>query len=103
MGYFLLASLIDALEVRETIDLLASVQRYQFSVYNMLTQLIYARVIEPRSKSKTVSSVFPLLYNYESMSDNQVYEGLFFVGESYKKYIELFNHQYERFLKTPKK
>ena len=99
VGYFLLASLIDALEVRETIDLLASVQRYQFSVYNMLTQLIYARVIEPRSKAKTVSSVFPLLYNYESMSDNQVYEGLFFVGESYKKYIELFNHQYERLIK----
>lgn len=98
-GYFLLSSLIDTLEVKEIIDLLSSAQRYQFSVYNMLTQLIYARVIEPCSKSKTVSSVFPLLYNHESMSEDQVYEGLFFVGESYKKYIELFNHQYERLIK----
>ena len=99
VGYFLLASLIDTLDVKEVVDILSSVQRYQFSVYNMLTQLIYARVIEPSSKTKTVSSVFPLLYNYEPMSDDQVYEGLFFVGESYKKYIELFNHQYERIIK----
>ena len=99
VGYFLLSSLIDTLEVKEVIDLLSSVQRFQFSVYNMLTQLIYARVIEPSSKSKTVSSVFPLLYNHESMSEDQVYNGLFFVGESYKKYIELFNHQYERLIK----
>ena len=99
VGYFLLASLIDTLDVKEVVDILSSVQRYQFSVYDMLTQLIYARVIEPSSKTKTVSSVFPLLYNYEPMSDDQVYEGLFFVGESYKKYIELFNHQYERIIK----
>lgn len=99
VGYFLLASLIDLLDVKETIDLLASVKQYRFSVYDMLTQLIYSRVIDPRSKSKTVSNVFPLLYDYAAMSEDQVYDGLFFVGESYKKYIELFNHQYERLVK----
>ena len=62
----------------------------------MLSQLIYSRVIEPCSKSKTVSNVFPMLYDYKPMSEDQVYAGLFFVGESYEKYIELFNHQYER-------
>ena len=99
IGYFLLASLVDALEVKETIDILASRQRYQFSVYEMLTQLIYSRVIDPRSKSRTVSDVIPCLYNSSSISEDQVYEGLFFVGESYQKYIELFNHQYERLIK----
>ena len=59
IGYFLLSSLIDELQVREDIDILASVKNYQFSVYDMITQLIYARVIFPCSKSKTVSSVFP--------------------------------------------
>ena len=99
IGYFLLASLVEALDVKEVIDLLASQQRYQFSVYDMLTQLIYSRVIDPRSKSKTVSNVFPYLYNSTYISEDQVYEGLFFVGESYQKYIELFNHQYEQLVK----
>lgn len=96
-GYFLLSSLIEELGVREVIDILSSVQQYQFSVYDMLTQLIYSRAIEPCSKSKTVSSVFPLLFNHSPISEDQVYDGLFFVGSSYEKYIELFNHQYEGF------
>lgn len=99
IGYFLLASLIDMLEVKETVDLLASVQHYRFSVYDLLTQLIYSRVIDPRSKSRTVNSVFPLLYNHAAITEDQVYDGLFFIGESYMKLIELFNHQYERLIK----
>ena len=99
IGYFLLESLIRELNVKETIDLLSSVQQFQFSVYDMLIQLIYSRIIEPCSKARTVSNVFPLLYNHASMSEDQVYDGLFFVGESYKKYIELFNHQYEQLCK----
>ena len=96
IGHFLLAAMMRALDVEQTIVLLASVRQFQFSVYDMLSQLIYSRVIEPCSKSKTVSNVFPMLYDYKPMSEDQVYAGLFFVGESYEKYIELFNHQYER-------
>lgn len=96
LGYFLLKSLIDELAVKEVIDILSSVQHYQFSVYEMLLQLIYARVIEPCSKSKTVSSVFPTLFEHSQISEDQVYDGLFFVGSSYEKYIELFNYQYEK-------
>lgn len=99
IGYFLLHSLIEELNIKEIVDILASQMQYQFSVYNMLTQLIYARVIKPCSKSKTVSSVFPLLYKHSPISEDQIYDGLYFVGESYKKYIELFNHCYEKYYK----
>ena len=95
-GYFLLSCLIDELKVKEDIDILASVKNYQFSVYEMINQLIYARIIDPCSKSKTVSAVFPRLYKYSDISEDQIYDGLEFVGENYKKYIELFNHQYEK-------
>ena len=95
-GYFLLKALIDELEVKEVIDILSSVQQYQFSVYDMMMQLIYSRAIHPCSKSKTVSSVFPLLFDYASISEDQVYDGLFFIGSFYEKYIELFNSQYEK-------
>ncbi|MBQ9012882.1 MAG: IS1634 family transposase [Bacilli bacterium] len=99
IGYFLLSNLIDELEVKDKIDILAGVKQYQFSVYDMICQLIYSRIIYPCSKSKTVSSVFPKLYNYSDISEDQLYDGLEFVGENYKKYIELFNYQYEKFYK----
>lgn len=95
-GYFLVHSLLEELEVKETIDILSSSRRFQFSLYEMIAQLICSRIIYPCSKSKTVSSVFPRLYDYSNMSEDQVYEGCAFIGASYKKYIELFNHCYEQ-------
>jgi len=99
VGYFLLHSLMEELEVQETIDILASVCQFQFSIYDMITQLIYSRVINPCSKSKTVSDVFPILFRNTPMSEDQVYDGLEFIGSFYNKYIELFNHQYENYYK----
>ena len=99
VGHFLLHALMSELNVKETIDILASQMGFQFSVYDMLAQLIYARVIAPCSKSKTVSSVFPHLYHSVPISEDQVYDGCSFIGASYKKYIELFNHCYEQHYK----
>ena len=99
IGYFLASSLLSELNVKETIDILASQKRFQFNLYDMIAQLIYARILYPCSKSKTVSTVFPRLYNGISMSEDQVYDGCAFIGESYKKYIELFNHCYEEHYK----
>ena len=99
IGHFLLYSLIDELEVKETIDIIASQMRFQFSVFDLITQLIYARVISPCSKSKTASHVFPFLYGSSTISEDQVYDGCSFIGESYKKYIDLFNHSYESYSK----
>jgi len=97
IGYFLIHSLINELEVKEVVDILASVREFRFSVYDLLTQLICSRIVYPCSKSKTVSDVFPRLYRNSLISEDQVYDGLSFIGGSYKKYIELFNRQYEQF------
>lgn len=99
IGYFLIYSLLETLKVKDVIDILSSVHQFQFSVYELLANLIYSRCIEPCSKSKTVSSIFPLLLNDCNISEDQVYDGCFFIGESYEKYIELFNTQYENFFK----
>ena len=98
-GHFLLHSLLSELKARETVDILASQMRFQFSVYDMVAQLIYARILCPCSKSKTVSHVFPHLYRGVPMSEDQVYDGCAFIGGAYKKYIELFNHCYEQHYK----
>lgn len=94
-GYFLISALMKELKVEEVIGILASVKQFRFSLYEMMEDLIYARIIDPCSKSKTVSSVFPLLFNGGAISEDQVYDGCFFIGETYEKYIELFNKQYE--------
>lgn len=94
-GHFLLYSLLGELNVKETIDILSAQMRFRFSLYDMISQLIYARVLYPCSKSKTVSHVFPHLYDSAPISEGQVYDGCAFIGENYKKYIELFNHCYE--------
>lgn len=95
-GHFLIHALLEELGVKGIIDILSSVMHFRFSVYDMIEKLICARIIDPRSKSKTVSSVFPLLYNESEISEDQVYDGCFFIGQSYEKYIELFNSQYEK-------
>ena len=99
IGHFLIHSLLEELNVKETIGILASQKRFQFDLYDMIAQLIYARVLYPCSKSKTASAVFPRLYNGVSISEDQVYDGCAFIGKSYKKYIELFNHCYEEHYK----
>lgn len=99
IGFFLVASLLSELNVKETIDILASQKRFQFDLYDMITQLIYARILYPCSKAKTASTIFPRLYQGVSISEDQLYDGCAFIGESYKKYIELFNHCYEEHYK----
>ena len=99
IGYFLISSLLSELNVRETINILASQKRFQFDLYDMIAQLIYARILYPCSKSKTASTVFPYLYHGIPISEDQIYDGCAFIGESYKKYIELFNHCYEEHYK----
>lgn len=96
LGHFLIHTLLEELNVKEVIDILAAQMRFQFRIYDMIAQLIFSRIIYPCSKSKTVSSVFPHLYNSSPISKDQVYDGLSFIGGSYKKYIELFNHCYEQ-------
>lgn len=99
IGFFLVSSLLSELNVKETIDVLAAQKRFQFDLYDMIAQLIYARILYPCSKSKTSSAVFPRLYKGVSISEDQLYDGCAFIGESYKKYIELFNHAYEKYYK----
>lgn len=54
-GHFLLDTLLSELNVKEDMDILASPMRFQFSVYDLIAQLIFARVICPCSKSKNCS------------------------------------------------
>lgn len=93
LGYFPFKDLNDGLLVKRWIDLLQSVTDFRFNVYDMLSALIYSRLVMPCSKAKTYDEVLPRLYEEPSFSLNQLYDGLEYIGQEYEKIIEIYNHQ----------
>lgn len=93
LGYFPLKNLNDFLGSKKYIDLMQTVTSFRFNVFDMLSALIYARVVQPCSKSKTYVEVIPKLFEKHAFSLDQLYTGLEYIGSEYEKIIEIFNHQ----------
>lgn len=93
LGYFPMKNINDGLQVKKWLDLMQSVTDYRFNVYEMLSVLIYSRLVMPCSKAKTFDEVIPRLYEKASFSLDQIYSGLEYMGREYEKIIEIYNHQ----------
>lgn len=93
IGYFPFKNINDKLNVKKYIDLMQSVTGFRFSVYELISALIYARITEPCSKSKTFEDVIPKLFDKYHFSLDQLYSGLDYIGNEYEKIIEIYNHQ----------
>lgn len=93
LGYFPLKNLNDSLGSKKYIDRMQTATDFRFNVFDMLSALIYARVVQPCSKSKTYVEVIPKLFEKHSFSLDQLYSGLEYIGSEYEKIIEIFNHQ----------
>jgi len=93
LGYFPLKNLNDSLGCKKYIDLMQTITDYRFNVFDMLSSLIYARLVHPCSKSKTYVEVIPKLFEKHDFSLDQLYSGLEYIGSEYEKIIEIFNHQ----------
>lgn len=93
IGYFPLKNIHDSLGVKNYIDLLQSITGFRFSLYELISSLVYSRAIFPCSKSKTFEQVIPKLFDNYDISLNQIYDGLEFLGSEYEKIIEIYNHQ----------
>lgn len=96
LGYFPLKNLNDSLACKKYIDLMQSVTDFRFNVFDMLSALIYARIVQPCSKSKTYVEVIPKLFEKHDFSLDQLYSGLEYIGSEYEKIIEIFNYQVEQ-------
>ena len=93
LGYFPMKNINDGLQVKKWLDLMQSVTDHRFNVYEMLSVLIYSRLVMPCSKAKTFDDVIPRLYERASFSLDQIYSGLEYMGQEYEKIIEIYNHQ----------
>lgn len=92
LGYFPLKNINDSLHLKEDLDTLQSSSKFKFNIFEMLSDLIYARAVSPCSKRKTFEDLLPKLFEPCNFSLAQLYTGLEFMGNEYKKIIEIYNH-----------
>lgn len=93
IGYFPMKNINDKLSVKKYIDLMQTATDFRFNVFDMISALVYARLVQPCSKSKTYDEVIPKLFESYDFSLNQLYDGLAYIGCEYEKIIEIYNHQ----------
>lgn len=96
LGYFPLKNINDKLSVKKYIDLMQTATDFRFNVFDLLSSLVYARLVHPCSKSKTYDEVIPKLFDSYDYSLNQLYAGLSYIGLEYEKVIEIYNHQIQK-------
>ncbi len=93
LGYFPFKNINDRLGVKQYLDLMQTVTDFRFNVYELLSALVYSRIVQPCSKLKTFEDVIPRLFDSYDFSLNQLYDGLEYIGQEYEKIIEIYNHQ----------
>ena len=96
IGYFPMKNINDKLSVKKYIDLMQTATDFRFNVFDMMSALVYARLVHPCSKSKTYDEVIPKLFDSYDFSLNQLYDGLEYIGCEYEKIIEIYNHQIQQ-------
>lgn len=99
IGYFPMKNINDKLSVKKYIDLMQTATDFRFNVFDMISALVYARLVQPCSKSKTFEEVIPKLFDSYDFSLNQLYDGLEYIGCEYEKIIEIYNHQIQQMYK----
>ena len=93
LGYFPLKNLCDSFGCKKYTDLMQTATGFRFNIFDMMSSLIYARVVHPCSKLKTYIEILPKLFEAYDFSLDQLYSGLGYIGSKYEKIIEIFNHQ----------
>lgn len=91
LGYFPAKAIFYRLNFERYLDILQGNHKFDYSIYELLTSLTYARLISPCSKHKTFHDVLPRLYDSFNYSENQMYDGIAFMGYNYEKIIEIIN------------
>jgi transposase len=93
LGYFPLKSILEKMKIKKYVDYFKLTHKFEYDPYELLSSLIYARSVNPCSKSRTFHEVLPNLYHSYDYSYDQLLDGLAFIGNDYEKFVELFTVQ----------
>lgn len=98
VGHFVLEAIVKALNLERDFSYLQIMSEMHTPIFEILFDLVYARVVKPCSKRKTFDEVIPCLYGHENKtySKDQLYSALEFFGSEYAKVIEVLNHHLDQ-------
>ena len=96
IGYFLVKSLFNTLNVKKDLDLMGSGFKFEKSISDFIETMVFCQIVKPSSKLKNAQEIIPSLYGVNSFSEDQIYRMINFVGTNYKKYIEIFNEHVKK-------
>jgi len=97
IGYFILNSMVNFLDIEHDFNLMTSHSNFRFNFFQLFKYLCFAQVIEPGSKLKAFEKVLPSIFsNNNNYSYDQILDCINYIGSSYQKFIELFNHHIEK-------
>lgn len=92
LGHFPMSALNKRLGVEKDFKYLSLASGFRFNLFELLSDLVYARLVCSCSKYKTYTEVLPHLAGaHKTYSVDQLYDGLAFLGQEYKKIIEMYN------------
>ncbi len=92
LGYFPAQSIYRRLELKMDIDLLGKANGISYSLSDCFEKLIYARLVRPVSKLKTVYEVFPQFWDKVLFNYDQVLSCTEIIGQNYEKIVEILTH-----------
>ena len=58
-GHFLIKSMLNKLNVKETMDIMNANFKVQYNISDLLEMLIYAQILSPGSKLKAFEKIIP--------------------------------------------
>lgn len=93
LGYFALKSVMETLDVKKYINYFNLTYDFEYSLYDVMASLCYARAVRPCSKHKTFHDVIPALFEHPECSYDQLLGAIAFMGENYEKFTEIFTAQ----------
>lgn len=95
IGYFLPNAILNTLNVEKDLNLMGNGTKYEHSIYDFIRYMMFCQIYKPSSKSKNASDILPQILNSPTISEDQIYRMINFIGANYKKYIEIFNKHYD--------
>ena len=93
IGYFPFRSIMRKMDIKKYVDYFNKNNQFSYDLYELMSSLIYARLVNPCSKLRTFQEVIPQLREEVHYSYDQLLEGIEFLGNDYEKFIEIFNEQ----------
>lgn len=89
--YYAVKNVNDFLQTKKYIDIMQAATDFNFSIFDMLSSLVYSRIL--KSNTKTHDIVIPKSLDKADFSLSQLNSGVEYIGSEYEKIIEIYNNQ----------